>query len=80
MKPSLISDRGRKLNRKKENNNQEKEVMDDAFSQLVSSTRVSIRAKKLSSRRKRFTLTNLRYLSTMNKYKNLHSADENVRD
>jgi len=54
--------------------------MDIAFSQLASSTRVSIRAKKLSSRGKKFTSTNLRYLSTMNKYKNLHSADETVRD
>ena len=54
--------------------------MDIAFSQLVSSTRVSIRAKKLSSRRKKLTLTNLRYLSTMIKYKNLHSVDETGRD
>lgn len=54
--------------------------MDIAFSELVSYTRVSIRAKKFSSRRKKFTLTNLRYLSTTIKYKNLHSADEPVRD
>lgn len=43
------------------------------------STRVPIQAKKLPSQLI-FHLSNIRFLSTTNKYKNLHSTNEGKRD